>query len=689
VVLLARDPCGVTQAASATVTINNPGAGRTTANAQLLQFAGQPNQASPATAPTARPSQAAAGPQVVFSFNTAAARGLGTVSPPHDFLIQSPEAINIPDRVRVLENSRDADARGTVVPIPVAAAAEPFPDLLYDAARQRVYIANTGLNRVEVYDTRQQRLLAPVKVGQRPISMALAPDGATLYVANAGSEVISIVDPDRLQTIGRVGFPPIPFNSNLAIITPSVIATGLGGLQVLTTNGQLWKVVGNTAVPRSASKVIGQTAQGLPVPIPMPATMASTPGGEYVLLATNTGFVYLYDATVDDFVAGRQAFTVAGQTGYVGPVAAGPRGQFYVVNGTLFNQSLVPVGVRGPGLISAVAPMGNSGYAMYSPPPTAAANAAQATAPAIQILDTAPGNPPRVVSALEGPLTLLSATARANISGRTMAIDNTGSTAYVITASGLSVIPLAPVAAADRPLPNPRGAVNLASYQVSAAPNGLLSIFGLNLGASEAVQSAPLPTVLGGTCVTLNNVGLPLLMVSPAQINAQIPPDLAAGNYTLTVRSVAKQAASPPQQLAVSKYAPAVLVDSTGQLLLYHSDGTAVNRDNPANRDEPLTLFAVGLGATKGGQVAAGLASPSSPPAEAPDVQVFFGDPRYQQAEVIVDWSGLTPGYVGLYQINLRVPGFHMKGDSLPVTIRVGGVSSPTTGPVVPYVAVE
>jgi uncharacterized protein (TIGR03437 family) len=70
-------------------------------------------------------------------------------------------------------------------------------------------------------------------------------------------------------------------------------------------------------------------------------------------------------------------------------------------------------------------------------------------------------------------------------------------------------------------------------------------------------------------------------------------------------------------------------------------------------------------------------------------VQVFFGNPGYSQAEVIVDWSGLVPGSVGLYQINVRVPGVHMKGDALPVQIRVGGVNSPSTGPAVPYVAVE
>jgi uncharacterized protein (TIGR03437 family) len=59
------------------------------------------------------------------------------------------------------------------------------------------------------------------------------------------------------------------------------------------------------------------------------------------------------------------------------------------------------------------------------------------------------------------------------------------------------------------------------------------------------------------------------------------------------------------------------------------------------------------------------------------------------QEEMIVDWSGLVPGYVGLYQINLRVPGFHEKGPDLRVVLRIGGVESPLTGPLVPTVPVE
>jgi len=688
VVLLTKDQCGFYgPQASAALTINNPGKGRVSASAQLLQFAGVANQSNPASAPSVRSSPSAASPQFQLSYNSAAtARGLGTITPPHDFLIQSPEAINIPDRVRILENNRDSDSRGSIVPIQGGnLTGEAFPDMAYDSLHQRIYIANEGLNRVEVYDIQTQQLLPPIKVGQLPVSLALTSDGNTLYVANAGGESISIIDTGKMRTIGSVAFPPIPFNSNLALIAPSVIVDTVNGPMVLMNNGLLWNVIGNAVVPRAASKLLGSTAAGVPVAIPMPSTMAASPDGQFVLLATNTGIAGLYDAAVDDWVSSRQIFT-ATQAGYIGPVAAGPKGQYFLMDGVVLNQSLVAQRLA-TGLVSAVAQFGAASYAVFAPP-TAASPTSVLTAPTIQLVNANTGAVSSL-NALEGPVTQVTGTARAAMSGRSMAIDTSGSTAYVITVSGLSVIPLTPAPASSRPLPNTRGAVNLASYQTAVAPNGLLSIFGTNLGANDIAGSTPLPVILGGTCVTLNNVALPLFMVSPLQINAQIPPNLAAGSYPLVVRSVAGQAASVSQQLAVSRFAPAVLVDTTGQIALFHSDGSYVNKDNPANRDERLTLYALGLGATSGGAVTTGVPSPTSPLAVTGPVQLYFGNPGYAQAAIIVDWSGLTPGFIGLYQLDIRVPGFHISGDSLLVTLKVGGVSSPSTGPVVPYVAVN
>ena len=693
VAMVTSDPCGVT-AATATVTIpvTNQGKGSFSVSAQVYTTTttggfgpGGAGVTTTSAAPSVRNAQAGGSPALMFSFNSAESKIRGTVSPPSDFLVTSNEAVNIPPSVRVYENSRDSEARATALPIPLGpGSTSPFPDLAYDSTRQRVYIANTTMNRVEVYDIKSKALLTPVKVGQAPVSMALSLDGATLYVGNSGGESISIVDTTALQNTGRVAFPPLPFASNIALATPTVVAMGLSGLQFMTSDGTLWKVVGNAAVTRPASKLLGATkftASG--------TQMAATPAGEYILLTTTAGVAYLYDATLDDFVTDKQVLTGTQITGYVGPVAAGLGGAYYVMNGVLLDSNLETVnGTTGSGAVSAVAAASATSYAYFTP-----VAATSTTAPTVSLADARTGNATSQFSALEGPLTQTTAIGpgggRTLTSGRTMAVDSTGAAAYMISVSGLSIIPLTTVPTAQKPVVSRGGAVNLASYQSAVAVNGLLSIFGSNLGSSAQAATVPLPTTLGGTCVTLNNVPLPLFLMSSGQINAQIPPNLAAGTYPLVIHSIANLVASTSQNITVSKVAPAVFVDGAGNALLYHADGSQVTTNHPATRDEPLTMYATGLGATTGGTVTTGMPSPSSPLAVVSGVQVFFGNPSYTQAAIIVDWAGLAPGLIGVYQLNLQIPGFHINGDALPITLRVGTVNSPTTGVVVPTVSVN
>ena len=70
-------------------------------------------------------------------------------------------------------------------------------------------------------------------------------------------------------------------------------------------------------------------------------------------------------------------------------------------------------------------------------------------------------------------------------------------------------------------------------------------------------------------------------------------------------------------------------------------------------------------------------------------MQVFFGDPTFRQAEVVVESSKLVAGRIGIYEIKVYVPGDRMRGTALPVTLRIGGVSSSVTAGLVPTVAVE
>ena len=637
-------------------------------------------------------------PNLELSIATAN-RNIGTVTPSHSFLLQAPLAVNLPPRVSVYQNNRNSEARGDVMVIETGISAnEGLVDLVMDAQRQRIYIANSGLNRVEVFDIRTRTMQAPIKVGQLPRALALSLDNSLLYVANSGGESITVIDIDR-RTTSRIKFPPIPFNSNAVLITPSSLAMTQRGLMVIMNNGTIWRVVGDELVPRSLSAIIGTTT------IPAPRSMTATPNGEYALLLAGNGNVYLYDAVADEFVQSRTVFAgTALNSGFYGPVAAGPRGQYFLVNNTVLNQSLTPVfsaqsATAAPGArpgqavtfantpIPSVTSVGATSFLRVT---LATTSTTSTGAAGLEMVDTNTGNITRRLDMLEGPAATVTNN-RQNVVGRTMVVDSTFTNAYVITASGLSIVPLdQTVPAADRPAPNQNGTVSLASYLPPVAQGGLISIFGRNMAdTATASTSGALPTTLGGVCVTLNNTPIPLLMTSANQINALVRPEVAAGRFPLLVRNLNKKAAALlSTQLTVAKYAPAVLVQADNkQAAIYHADGSPVTAANPTTRDRRLTIYAVGLGVTKGTRVVGGTPSPEGTTTD--KVEVFFGDPRVSQADMVVESSRLLPGAIGVYEIKIYVPGDRLRGSALPVTLKIGGVSSPVTGPLPPTVAVE
>jgi uncharacterized protein (TIGR03437 family) len=65
-------------------------------------------------------------------------------------------------------------------------------------------------------------------------------------------------------------------------------------------------------------------------------------------------------------------------------------------------------------------------------------------------------------------------------------------------------------------------------------------------------MTLPAPTVLGGSCVTFNDVSLPLLQTSSGQIQAQIPANVVTGSNVVVVRSLANGTYSNPVVVTVS-----------------------------------------------------------------------------------------------------------------------------------------
>jgi len=713
VALVVHDQCGVYSAQNSTmIAVTNGGGGtRMTITAALL--------ATATTSVAVKANSTPDGGSVAATFNSTNANTPGTVAP-DQILIQSQEAVNIIPNVRVYQNNRNSEAAGNLVPIDIGASTTGLTDLVADPGRHLLYIANPGLNRIEVYDTLGKQLLTPIAVGQLPKSMAYGDDTNTLYVANSGGETLSVVNLNTQTVTGLIYPPPFSFDSTAAIVTPTVVASSQQGPQVLLANtttagaasptGTLWYISGGNLVPRTLNPLIFGTTTTLTLPV----SMVSTGDNSSVFVLGGSGTGYLYSAAADDFVETQTV--VPSLLGYFGAVAAGPAGQYYVAGPNLLNSSLTlidssatsttttPVITTGPGFpggptgptssstsrpVAAVAAATATAFLRFSMPVRASATAVPSDAGLIEMVDASSFNTTSSANALEGPLATVTSTGRTNISGRTMALDSTSNTVYMLTATGLSVIPLTGAARSATPSVSPGGVVNTANLRTGIAPGGLVSILGQNLAASATAGSTPLPTILGGSCVTLSNTPLPLVATASGQINAQVPFTLAAGSYSLVVRSTANQAASSSVSVTVSKYAPAIFVDSGGPAIYHVHGGERVDQANPATRDEPLVIYATGLGVTTGGKATAGSPSPSSPLAVTAAVALYFGNPLISNTAVIVNWSGLQPGTMGVYQINCTIPGNHYNGNALPVTLRVGGVSTPTTGANVAVVYVD
>ncbi len=214
------------------------------------------------------------------------------------------------------------------------------------------------------------------------------------------------------------------------------------------------------------------------------------------------------------------------------------------------------------------------------------------------------------------------------------------------------------------------GVVNAASFTGQLAPGGLFSIFGRTMGIEEAFATRlPLPTELGGINVTMNGRRIPLLYVSGGQINAQLPFD-APASVTLQVNT---PNGASQINATVSHTAPGIFTASTERGLIgtvVHTDGSLVTAASPVRPGENVSVFLTGLGDVTG-NITAGQAAPSSPLAVSrADVSARIGG-----APVAPSYAGLTPGFAGLYQVNLRIPSNLSSG---PHTLQIvaDGVSS-------------
>ncbi len=206
------------------------------------------------------------------------------------------------------------------------------------------------------------------------------------------------------------------------------------------------------------------------------------------------------------------------------------------------------------------------------------------------------------------------------------------------------------------------------------APGTIAQVYGAGLASQTASPGVtPLVNVFNGTSFIAGGLLAPLYYLSAGQLDVQIPNELKPGQQYAILASV-NNAFTLPDVLDLDLATPGVaaLADSTA--IAQHSDYSYVDVNHPARPGEVLTIYLAGMGATNPA-VASGQPSPSMEPLGrvtiAPMVMV-------DSQNAAVQFAGLTPGAVGLYQIDFTVPLDSASG-MLDLVVMQGEVSSNTT----------
>lgn len=241
---------------------------------------------------------------------------------------------------------------------------------------------------------------------------------------------------------------------------------------------------------------------------------------------------------------------------------------------------------------------------------------------------------------------------------------------------------------AQAPAVSSGGVISAAGFGAftSVAPGSWIEIYGTALGTISRswgggdFNGVNAPVSLDGVSVRIGGQAAYVAYVSPGQINAQVPSNVAAGLQPLTVTTGAGTSAATNVQVnatqpgfnapAVFKvggrqYAAALFPDNV--TLAMPAGAVAGVASRPARAGETLTLYGVGFGAVTpsipAGQIAGGANALAAP------LVVSIGGAR-----ATVSYAGLAPGAVGLYQANIVVPSV-AAGDAVPLTFTLGGTA--------------
>ena len=228
------------------------------------------------------------------------------------------------------------------------------------------------------------------------------------------------------------------------------------------------------------------------------------------------------------------------------------------------------------------------------------------------------------------------------------------------------------------PIYSAAGIVNAVNYAAGPfAPNDVLTVFGTNLSGSSTPVSATealgvnLPISLGLVGVYVANMPAPVLFVSPTQINFLVPANLTPGSVPVFVEKQGVR--GPIVSIDIVTAAPALFPCANGYALAvdWNNGNAVIAPDTPAHSGDVVILYATGLGM-------AGTMETGEVPASGSVInnlgilKIYLGGNAV--GSNLIQYAGLTPGWAGLYQINLVLPA--NLGTNPEISVTIGDQSS-------------
>jgi len=559
-------------------------------------------------------------------------------------LVRAPEAVNVPVPVRILVNNKEPDQRGVSVNVPGK-----LVDILPDPLRDRYFVLRQDRNQVLVFDGQSHSQIASLKTSNTPTQLAVTFDRRQLLVGHDNAQIISVFNLETLQAEAPIRMPGGHYPRSIAASARAILVAS--------------RVAGPA---HTIDRVDMTTRSAVELPslgifenkININTVLVAGANGSSIMAAQADGNLLLYNANVDTFTIGRK------DTGGVSGAYAASNFDQYVIGNRLFNSSLVPV--RSFDASSAT----SSGFAFVDQAGIRTTAASLASPGIIQRLNLASSTSElRSTRMVEAPL--LGETGA--LFTRTLALLYSRSAIANLSISGVIVLPWAYDVAVS--VPRIDRLVNAADQTALAAPGSLVSIFGSSLSPVNQVSSViPLPTALGESCLTVNGLPIPMILVSSVQINAQLPYQIE-GNVTMILRTpggVSDNFNLTVQPTAPSIFRTAVAGFETGVPTIFRArNQELVTLSNPIHRQDTITIYLTGLGNTVPA-IEAGVAAGSFPT----PVAVVAPSVRIGSQELSVQFAGLAPGQVGVFQINALVPRTVPLGMEVPLLVTQGGQST-------------